>query len=171
VANQAFVPAELFALILLLPIVVLTYRMKFRPRRLLLVASMLGVFFFERLTPFNFASAPAHFDLWPFLRWFDAGFSASLQAIDWAGFFGLLFLLGALLWVIRYSGVSFNIAAGMLMALVVATEALQLWLPDRTGSLTDPVIALGVVALFRYTQRRQRHAFGGRPISRRGRTL
>lgn len=171
VANQAFVPAELLALILLLPIVVLMYRMTYRPKRLALIGPILIVFVFERLAPFNFTDAPANFDLWPFLHWFDAGFSASLLAVDWPAFFGLLFLFGALLWVIRYSGVSFNIAAGVLLLLVSATEVLQLWLPDRSGSLTDPVIALAVIALFRYTQRRQRRAFGGRPISRRGHNL
>lgn len=171
VANQAFVPEELLALILLLPIVALLYRMTFRPKRLLLVTSMLVVFFFERLAPFNFVGTPANFDFWPFVHWFDAGFSTSLLAVDWPAFFGLLFLLGALLWTIRYSGASFNTAAGVLLALVLATEVLQLWLPDRTGSLTDPVIALAVIAPFRYTQRRQRRAFGGRLISRRGRNL
>lgn len=171
VANQAFVPAELLALILLLPIVALLYRMTSRPRRLLLVAAMLIVFFLERLAPFHFAATPANFDFWPFRHWFDAGFSASLQGVDWFAFFGLLFLLGALLWAIRYSGVAFNIAAGLLLALVVATEVLQLWLPDRAGSLTDPGIALGVVLLFRYTQRRQRRALSGRPVSRRGHNL
>src|SRR5690606_19505530 len=107
----------------------LLYRMTSRPRRLLLVGSMLVVFFFERLTPFNFTGSPARFDFWPFMHWFDAGFSASLQQVDWSAFFGLLFLLGALLWVIRYSGATFNTAAGSLLGLVLATEVLQLWLP------------------------------------------
>lgn len=171
VANQAFVPAELLALILLLPIVALMYRMTSGPKRLLLPVSMLILFFFERLAPFNFAATPADFDFWPFLRWSDAGFSASLLAVDWPAFFGLLFMFSALLWVIRYAGASFNAAAGVLLALALATEVLQLWLPDRAGSLTDPVIALAVITLFRYTQRRQRRAFRGRPISRRGHTL
>lgn len=171
VANQAFVPEELLALVLLLPIVALLYRMTSRPRRLLLVASMLVAFVVERLAPFNFTGPPANFDFWPFLHWFEAGLSTSLQSVDWSAFFGLLFLLGAVLWVIRYSGATFNFAAGLLLGLVLVTEVLQLWLPGRTGSLTDPLLALGIVALFRYTQRRQRRAFSGRPISRRGHTL
>lgn len=171
VANQAFVPAELLALILLLPIVALLYRMTPGPRRLLLVTAMLLVFCFERLAPFDFTGSPSSFDFWPFMHWLDAGMAASLQQVDWSGCFGLLFLLGALLWVIRYSGATFNFAAGSVLGLVLATEVLQLWLPGRTGSLTDPLLAVAVVLLFRYTQRRQRRGFSGRPISRRGRTL
>ena len=42
-------------------------------------------------------------------------------------------MFGALLWVIRHSGASFNVAAGILLTLVLATEVLQLWLPHRAG--------------------------------------
>ncbi len=171
VANQSFVPAELLALIVLLPLVVLTYRMRPVPKRLLLMALMLTAFVCERLAPFGFTGQPASFDFWPFLHWFDAGWPAAWQSIDWTGFFGAIFLFAALLWVLRVCGASFNLAAGIVLALVLATEILQLWLPDRTGSATDPVIALGVIALFRYTQRSQRRMFDGRSISRRARNL
>ena len=171
VANQTFVPAELLALIVLLPIVVLTYRMRPAPKRLLLMVSMLTVFAYERLAPFNFTSASTSFDFWPFLQWFAAGLPAAWLAIDWVGCFGTIFLFAALLWVLGACGTSFNLAAGIALALVLATEILQLWLPDRTASVTDPVIALGVIGLFRYLQRPQRRLFGGRPISRRAHNL
>jgi hypothetical protein len=54
---------------------------------------------------------------------------------------------------------------------VVTTELLQLWLIERTGSLTDPLIACIVLALFRYTQRPQRRMFRGLPANRRERNL
>lgn len=171
VANQAFVPAELLALVLLLPVLVLMYRMASGPKRLLLMAAMLAVFVFERLAPLSFSGPAANFDFWPFLRWFDAGFPAAVTSIDWVGFFGTVFLFGALLWVLRHCGTSFSLAAGIVLALAIATEFLQLWLPQRTSSITDPVIALGVVVLFRYTQGRQRRMFSGRPVSRRGHNL
>ncbi|HWK73641.1 MAG TPA: VanZ family protein [Povalibacter sp.] len=171
VANQTFVPSELLALIVLLPLVVLTYRMRPAPKRLLLMASILAVFVYERLTPFSFADRATSFDFWPFLHWFQAGLSAAWLSIDWVGFFGAIFLFAALLWVLRACGASFNLAAGIVLALVLATEVLQLWLPNRSASVTDPVIALGVVVLFRYTQRPQRRMFDGRPISRRAHNL
>lgn len=171
VANQAFVPSELLALLLLLPLVVLVYRMTAGPKRLLLLGATLIVFVFERLAPFTFSATSAAFDFWPFMQWFDAGVIAAFRAIDWVGFFGTAFLFAALFWTLRYAGTAFRLAAGILMALVTATEILQLWLPQHTASITDPLIALGVVVLFRYTQQRQRRTFSGRPVSRRERIL
>ncbi len=170
VANQSFVASELLALITLLPLVVLMYRMTPGPKRLLLLAAMLGVFLLERLAPLNFAGPPSAFDFWPFLPWFDAGLVATMRSIDWVGFFGAVFLFAALLWVLRYAGTSFRLAAGIMLTLVVATEMLQLWSPQHHGSITDPLIAVGVVLLFRYTLRRRR-VFSGRPVARHGHTL
>jgi VanZ family protein len=171
VADQAFVPAELVALVALLPVVVLMYRMTLGPKRLLVLSAMLGVFLFERLAPFTFAGPPQTFDFWPFLAWFATGFSAAVTSIDWVGFFGTIFLFAATLWVLRYVGVSFRLAAGIVLALVCATELLQMWLPERSASITDPVVALAVILGFRYTQRQQRRMVTGRPVSRRGHTL
>lgn len=171
VANQAFDPSELLALIVLLPLVVLMYRMTPGPKRLLLLGVVLMVFVCERLAPFHFESTSTAFDFWPFLVWFDQGLLATLKSFDWSGFFGTIFLFAAVLWVLRYAETSFRIAAGILLALVVGTELLQLWLPQRHASITEPLMALGVVAAFRYTQRGQRRMFTGRPVSRRDHTL
>jgi len=174
VANQAFVPSELLALILLLPIVVLMYRMTPGPKRMLLLGAMLLVFMLERLAPFSFTATPSVFDFWPFLSLASSGFSAAFRSIDWIGFFGTVFLFAATLWVLRYAGTSFRLAAGILLSLVLTTEMLQLWLPQQGASITDPVVALGVVLLFRYTQRQQRRIsahLSARPVSRRDHTL
>ncbi len=171
VANQSFVPSELLALIVLLPLVVLVYRLTPGPKRLALLGATLMVFMVERLAPFQFESTSAAFDFWPFLQWFEQGAWTTLESYDWIGLFGTIFLFAALLWVLRYAEMSFQLAAGILLALVVATEALQLWLPQRHASITEPLIALGVVIAFRYTQRRQRRMFTGRPVSRRERNL
>jgi VanZ family protein len=171
VANQAFVPSELLALILLLPLVVLMHRMTPGPKRLLLLGAMLMTFLFERLAPFTFASTPAAFDFWPFMDVVHAGWSAGFDLINFTALFASAFLFAALLWTLRYAGTSFRLAAGIVLALVVTTEILQLWLVERTGSITDPVIALAVIALFRYTQRPQRRMFRGLPANRRERNL
>jgi VanZ family protein len=171
VANQAFVPSELLALLLLLPMVLVMHWLTPAPRRLILVGAIIGVFLFVRLTPFDFAASPAAFDFWPFLHWFDAGAPDAWWLIDWPEFFGTLFLFAAVMWVVRHSGLSFNIAVGTLMVLVFITEMMQLWLPARTGSLTDPVLALSVVLAFRYVLQKSRREFRRRAISQRGRTL
>lgn len=171
VANQAFVPSELLALVVLLPTLVVMHRMTPGPRRLVLVGSTVTVFCFERLAPFNFAASPDSFDFWPFLHWFSAGFVDALLAVEWPSFFGTLFLFAALLWIVRHSGASFNLAAGMMLVLVLITETMQLWLPERDGSITDPVLALLVAIAFRYALQQTRRDFRRRAISRRGRSL
>jgi VanZ family protein len=171
VANQAFVPSELLALLVLMPLVLVMHWLTPAPRRLVLVGAILGVFVFLRLAPFDFAASPAPFDFWPFLQWFGTGAADAWWTTDWVAFFGNLFLFGAVLWTVRHSGLSFNIAAGTLLVLVLVTETMQMWLPARTGSLTDPVLALLVMLAFRYVLQKSRREFRRRAISQRGRTL
>lgn len=171
VANQAFVPAELLALLAVLPMLVLMYWMRPAPKRWLLLAAMLMVFVHERLAPFNFADTATDFDLWPFLHDFRQGWGMGWLAIDWVALFGSLFLSAALLWTLLNCGVPLAWAAGVMLVLVLGTEILQLWLPERTGSITDPALAGLVAVLFHYTQRRQRRLFTGQPMSRRARNL
>jgi VanZ family protein len=156
VANQAFDPDELLALLSLLPLLVLMHRMTPEPRRVLLVVAMLAAFLFQRLSPFNFSAAAEGFDFWPFLQWFEVGAAAPWTAIDWVGYFETIFVFAALFWVLRHAGTSFRLTAGIALALMLGTELLQLWLPPRRSSITDPVVAVVVVMLFRYSQRRQR---------------
>jgi len=160
VADQAFVPAELAALIVLLPLLVLTDRLAAGPRKALLLLSVTVVFLGYRLTPFEFGSPARAFDFWPFLAWFDAGITASLRAIDWSLVFGQVFLFGALLWVIKYCGTSMRFAAGAMLAVTLATEVAQLWLPGQTPSLTDLVLALLVAMAFSYVDTRARSVLG-----------
>jgi hypothetical protein len=171
VANQAFVPSELLALLVLMPLVLVMHWLTPAPRRLMLVGAILSVFLFLRLTPFDFAARPEPFDFWPFLQWFDAGPADAWRMTDGVAFFGDLFLFGAVLWTVRHSGLSFNIAAGTLMVLVLVTEVMHMWLPARTGSLTDPVLALLVTLAFRYVLQKSRREYRRRAISQRGRTL
>jgi len=154
VADQAFIPSELVALVLLLPVLVLTDRLTPGPRRALLMLSMLVVFLGYRLAPFQFDATPTTFDLWPFLAWIDAGLGASVRAIDWSLLFGQIFLYGAMLWCVRHAGASVVFAGSAMLALTLATEVMQLWLPGQSGSLTDLAIALAVAFAFYYADRR-----------------
>jgi VanZ family protein len=156
VADQVFIPSELVALVLLLPVLLVTDRLTPGPRRALLILSILLVFLGYRLAPFEFASGPTRFDLWPLLAWFDAGFGASLRAIDWSLLFGQIFLFGAVLWCVRHAGTSILFAASAMLALTLATEMMQLWIPGQSGSITDLAIAVGVAFAFHYADRRAR---------------
>jgi VanZ family protein len=147
VANQAFVPAELLALLLLLPMVVLMHRLRPRPRRAALVLAVVALLVIEELAPFNFSPQAAGFDFWPFMGWFQG--DGGWQTFDWVHLFGKLFLFGALLWVVREWGASTNFAFGVMLTIAVAVETLQIWLPGEHASITDPLLALGIGLIFR----------------------
>jgi VanZ family protein len=169
VAEQAFVPSELVALVMLLPIVVLTDRLTPRPRNALLLCSVLAVFLIDRLLPLQLAPSATSFDLWPFLIWFEAGIVTTLRSTDWSLLFGQVFQFAALLWVIKRCGASAAFAGFAMVALVFATEIVQLWLPGRTGSLTEVALALVVAFGFVHADRRARRIRGVRATPRFGR--
>lgn len=160
VANQAFVPAELLALLLLLPMVVLMHRLRPRPRRATLVLAVVALMVIEELAPFNFSPQAAGFDFWPFMGWLNG--DDAWQGLDWVQLFGKLFLYGALLWVVREWGASTNFAFGVMLTVAVVIEMLQIWLPAEHASITDPLLALGVGLAFRALYKRaQPRAFSG----------
>lgn len=170
VANQTFVPSELLALLLLLPMVVFMHRLTPRPRRAAMVLAVATVLIIDGLAPFDFAPATKGFDLWPFMSWLSAGPIAAVQAIDWVQLFGKLFLFGALLWVIREWGASLRFSIAVVTCTVLAIEVLQLWLPAQSASITDPLLAFAVGLLFRYLYLRLRpSAFTGTTIHPRAR--
>lgn len=154
VASQAFVPAELLALLLLLPMVVLMHRLRPRPRRAALVLAVVALLVIEELAPFDFSHAVAHFDFWPFLALLDSGWD--LSGVDWVQLFGKLFLYGALLWVVREWGASTDFAFGVMLTIATVIEVLQIWLPAEHASITDPLLALAIGLIFRSLYRRQR---------------
>jgi VanZ family protein len=156
VAEQAFVPSELVALVLLLPTLLLLDRLTPAPRKALLAAGILAVFLINRLAPFRFESVASEFDFWPFMVWFEAGIGPTLRTTDWALLCGEAFLFGAVLWTLRHCGMPTKLAAGTTLVLALATEVLQLWIAGHTGSLTDPALAVAVAAAFYYLDARTR---------------
>jgi hypothetical protein len=160
VASQTFVPAELLALLLLLPMVVLMHRLRPRPRRASLVLAVVALLIIEELAPFDFSHQVAHFDFWPFLAFVENGWD--LAAVDWVQLFGKLFLYGALLWVVREWGASTDFSFGVMLTVATVVEVLQIWLPAEHASITDPLLALIVGLIFRslYRHRRPRRFAG-----------
>lgn len=165
VANQAFVPAELLALLLLLPMVVLMHRLRPRPRRAVLVLAVVALLVIEELAPFNFSQQAARFDFWPFMGWVNggwAGLNGEWLAVDWVQLFGKLFLYGALLWVVREWRASTDFAFAVMLTIAVVIEMLQIWLPGEYASITDPLLALGIGLAFRSLYKRAKpRAFSG----------
>jgi len=170
VANQTFLPGELLALLLLLPMLLVMHRLRPRPRRSVLVLAVTAVLIIAGLAPFDFTPPMGYFELWPFLGWFEIGLPASIQLIDWTELFGKLFLYGALLWVIKEWGASIGFAVIALTVTVLTIEVLQAWLPDQSASITDPLLALVVGLTFRSVYLRMRpRAFTRETIFQRAR--
>jgi VanZ family protein len=156
VADQAFIASELLALVLLLPMVVVTDRLTPGPRNALLLGSVLIVLLSYRLAPFELTPTASTFDFWPFLVWFHVGIIETLRITDWPSLFGEAFLYGALIWTLRRCGSSIKFACIATLVLVVVTELIQLWLPGQSGSLTEIAIAVVVAWIFYRAERRSR---------------
>lgn len=162
VANQAFIPSELLALVVLLPILVFTMRLATRPKRMLLLVLISATFFAERLAPLDL-SLPATFSFA-----FHPGWDSTLTL---PGSLSRVFLFGAVLWVIWHGGLSINMASGIMLAMVISTEVVRAYLPDAGGTLTDPLLAALTALAFRYVHQRRRTGSAGEPISPRARNL
>src|SRR5688572_29554127 len=170
VANQTFLPGELLALLLLLPMLLVMHRWRLRPRRAVRVFAVIVGLPIDGLGPLDFTPPMARFDLWPLLGWFGSGLPNGIQLIDWSELIGKVFLYGALLGVIRERGGSIGIAVVALTATVFAIEVLQAWLPEQNASITDPLLALGVGLGFRSLYQRMRpRAFARETIFQRAR--
>jgi VanZ family protein len=124
----------------------------------LLLAGVTTVLVIEGLAPFDFSSPATSFDLWPFLVWFDGSPGSVLEAIDWTALLGRLFLFTAMLWLLIESKLPVNAAIAIVTACALALEVAQLWLPDQSGSITDPALALAMGLILRSLDRGRRRA-------------
>jgi VanZ family protein len=165
-ANQTFVADELLALVLLVPMLVLMHRFTARVSHGVLMTALAAVLLIEGLAPFDFVATATRFDFWPFMVWFESGPIGALQAVDWRGVFGHLFLFMSLLWLMGESGVRINAAIAITTSAALGIEILQMWLPNQSGSIADPLLTLAAGLLFRYLGRRAgRDARYGNTIS------
>jgi glycopeptide antibiotics resistance protein len=169
VANQSFVADELFALLLLLPMLVVMHRLTPEARRRILLLGIAVVLILESLAPFDFTQQASSFDFWPFRVWLESGTSA-VEMIEWTELLGRLFLFTAFLWLLREANVPINVAIGIVVGAVLATEIMHLWLPNQNGSITDPVLALAIGLLLRAIERKRSRRFSSAVISPPART-
>lgn len=164
VANQTFVADELFALLVLLPLLVVMHWLTPDVRRRLLLIALAAVLVIEGLAPFDFTQPSSSFDFWPFRIWFESPTTA-MYVIDWTALLGALFLLTALLWLLRESGVPINVSIAITVGVAATIEIFQLWLPDQSGSITEPVLALAMGLLLRGIDRARARRFSPNVIS------
>jgi VanZ family protein len=180
VANQTFVADELLALVILLPLLLITMRLAPQPKRWLLLGLLLIAFAIDRLSPLQFTASADNVGSWVGLSQFGASLRdhpwQTLAAIDIVNVFGRLFLFGALVWTLRETGISMTLAVGTMVALVVVCGVVRTALMEGAGAqtpalLTDTLLALLVAATFHYVHRQRRNrTLLARANSRRGRS-
>ncbi len=151
IADLNFVPSELIALVLLLPALVLIHRLRVPARGLLLLSVFATVFVVERVAPLSWSSSGGHFDLWPFLAWYDAGMPLHLYDL-----LKLLFECAALIWLLQEVGLPMRFGVWLVPIAVFALEVLALWMPGRDGSPTAPLLALATALSMRYVASERR---------------
>ena len=166
VANQTFVADELLALVILLPLLLITMRLAPQPKRWLLLASLLIAFAIDQLSPFPLTATADSIDVWSDLAQFGPALRGNtlhaLTAIDIVNVFGRLFLFGALVWTIRETGVSMTAATVAMVSLVVVCGLARIAIIDGSGArvptlLSDTVLAVMVAATFHYVHRQRRN--------------
>ncbi len=117
-------------------------------RRCAILAALLAVvILLEGLKPFDFLDTPNSFSWVPF----KSSLSDSLEINYWI-LLEKCFWYFSLVWLLARRGVAIAGAAIATAALLAVIEIVQLWLPERSAEITDPLMALAagvLVALLR----------------------
>jgi len=168
-ARETFVPDELLALLLLLPMVLLTHRLTPQPRRAILTAGLFALLIVDSFAPFEFAPVSRSFDWWPFKVWWSQPFGEVLDAIDWARLFRRLFLFSVLMWALKEWGWTTRLAGLSVLVLSAAIAIARCWQPDQTASITEPLLVSALVLMFGWAERKAGGRFATSAISPRAR--
>jgi VanZ family protein len=142
--TQTFVPAELLALLLLLPGLVLLNGLRHLPRVLFLVAGLTLTLTWVELAPHLPLDTPRAFDLWPFLGWMAAGLPT-----DPAWLLEHIFLYAALGWLLRELGLGPTPGAVAVLAIVLMIEFADMWQADGSPGITRPALATATLLIIR----------------------
>ena len=103
----------------------------------LLAAAVLLLIAVRELEPFRFVATPESFRWIPFGSILEATPDSEIRLTA-----GKFFLYGSAVWMVRQSGASLRIAAGVVALVLIAGEFAQCYLPGRTAESTDPVLAV-----------------------------
>jgi VanZ family protein len=110
----------------------------------LLACLFAGLVAAQRLEPFTFTPIALRGFGWvPFWSLMNGSISVAMQA-----FFEKFYQYGGLIWLIRRCGVSLAGATALTAALLAATSYAELYLPGRSGEITDAAMAILIGAAF-----------------------
>lgn len=143
--TPAFVPSELLALLLLLPMLVLLHKFRSAPQSAVVLIAFAALILYESFTPFNFGAMEHNFDFWPFLTWMHEGMPINADLL-----FRKLFIFGGMIWLLKDAGLPMTTALLGVVAVVLGIEVVHLWQPGHSSSLTNPTLALLMGLLLRF---------------------
>jgi len=117
----------------------------------LAAASMMAVVLLSRVLPWQFAATQRPFQWIPFFS-----FVHGSQSINITSFAGKFFLYGATLFLLAAAGLRLRLAVALLCVLLFATSYLQTFMVDRSGEISDAVLALLTGWIYAYMLRQYR---------------
>jgi len=161
ITHHGFVPSELLALVLLLPALLVLNRLAPAPRHGLMLAAFVALLFYDSFFPFQTQEAAGHFDLWPFRSWMDSGFP-----VDWQWLARRASYFAAFVWVLKQAGMRIQVAAIFVPFVVLGIEIVQVWIPGRGSSITEPMLALLIAWIMRSLDAGSRRSGGSANLRR-----
>jgi len=114
-------------------------------RHILLGAILLAIIVIDGVAPFTFGDASNSFNFVPFIGFVAGNIVVAVQAV-----LQKVFLYGAATWLLHRGGWRLTHATALVAASLLAVEAAQVFLPNRTAEVTDPLIAVLLGCMFAF---------------------
>jgi VanZ family protein len=113
-----------------------------------IAATMLAIYVAAfRLEPFQLVSIGGHYSWMPFLSFMKGSIDLDVQS-----FFEKFFLYGGLIWLLVQAGMALRFASACVAAILMATSAVEIYIPGRSAEVTDAIFALIIGEFIRATE-------------------
>jgi VanZ family protein len=145
VVGKVLVAPEILALVISIPLAAVMVALTDQRRAGLLALLLASVIVLQGLKPFELLAQPHSFSWVPFMN----SLSDSLE-VNYSILLEKCFWYFSLVWLLTRQGTGILLATGLTTLLVALIEMAQLWLPERSAEITDPILAFGagiIVAL------------------------
>jgi VanZ family protein len=146
VVGKVLVAPEILALVISIPLAAVMVALTDQRRAGLLALLLASVIALQGLKPFELLAQPHSFSWVPFMNSLSDSLEVNYSILLEKGFWYF-----SLVWLLTRRGIGILPATAMTTLLVALVEVAQLWLPQRSAEITDPLLAFGagiIVALF-----------------------
>jgi VanZ family protein len=137
IVGKVLVAPELLALVLCIPVSAALVAMSDRRRAGVLALLLASVIVLQGLKPFEFLAEAHSFSWVPFMN----SLNDSLE-VNYSVLLEKCFWYFSLVWLLTRWGMGVVVATGVTTGLLALIEVAQLWLPERSAEITDPLLAL-----------------------------